>query len=432
MHTAPGNDGNAHADEYKNKGVWRSFYLNITFVILLFVLGLFIGLFINNRNLIKTELEDRARSHFTNIVLTRRWNANHGGVFVEKTPGMVSNPYLENPDIEAVDGTVYTKKNPALMTREISELAEKEKGYQYHITSLNPLNPDNEASEQEKKALASFEKGVKESFWREKRGDDIFYRYMSPLYTEESCLQCHAGQGYKVGDVRGGISVQFNINEVERALTRIKLIITSLFILTSLTMLGIIYFFIIDLSRKLSAALERIHEMAITDGLTNIYNRRYFIEKIAEEIKRARRYNHPVNCILLDIDHFKDVNDTYGHQAGDMVLQVLARTLQDRCRSSDTLARYGGEEFILLLTETDCEATLYFSEKIRALIASTEIEIKKAVRVNITISIGVACFRAEHSNQISSYEQVIGTADKALYRAKENGRNRVEYITQEG
>ena len=120
--------------------LWRSFLLNISLVVLLFILGIFLGGFISNQQLIEKEQLSRARAHFYSIVLTRLWNAQHGGVYVEKREGVESNPYLENPDIATVDGRVFTKKNPALMTREISALAEGSDELQFHITSLNLKN----------------------------------------------------------------------------------------------------------------------------------------------------------------------------------------------------------------------------------------------------------------------------------------------------
>ena len=111
-----------------NRDIWFSFLLNMVLVVLLFFSSIFAGSYLSNQTLIEAELQSRARAFFQSILTTRSWNARHGGVYVEKRPGVESNPYLENPDIVSVDGTVYTLKNPALMTREISELA-KDKGF---------------------------------------------------------------------------------------------------------------------------------------------------------------------------------------------------------------------------------------------------------------------------------------------------------------
>ena len=187
-------------------------------LIILVVLAAIFGLTLKQNDMIKNYIHISARAYFESIVLTRRWNAGHGGVFVLKREGMKSNPYLDNPDITTTDGAVYTKKNPALMTREISELAKRYGTYQYHITSLMTLNPTNAPDPWERKALESFERGVEEAAEISRQDDRKVYRFMKPLFYEKGCVACHAEQGYKLGDVRGGISVMLPYNEIETAL----------------------------------------------------------------------------------------------------------------------------------------------------------------------------------------------------------------------
>lgn len=161
-----------------------------------------------HEKLIFKQLDIQAKSLFNQIVLTRKWIADHGGVFVEKTQGKEPNPYLKEAEIIDVKGRKYIKESPAMVTKELSEYA-KEKGlYWFHITSLKLINPENKPDEFEKTALKEFEANQKrESSKIEKIGHSYFYRYIAPLYIEESCLKCHSHQGYKIGDVRGAISV---------------------------------------------------------------------------------------------------------------------------------------------------------------------------------------------------------------------------------
>jgi hypothetical protein len=149
-----------------------------------------------------------ARAFFNQIVLSRAWNAAHGGVYVPITENTQPNPHLDDPfrDLETMEGIKLTKINPAFMTRQIAEITSKENGVQFHITSLKPIRPDNKPSDWERAWLESFEKGSRE------RGNFVqdasqSFRYMAPLVTKRSCLKCHAKQGYKEGDIRGGISV---------------------------------------------------------------------------------------------------------------------------------------------------------------------------------------------------------------------------------
>lgn len=157
-----------------------------------------------------------ARAFFKQVVLTRTWNAEHGGVYVRITNQVKPNPYLKIPfrDAETKNGTKLTTINPAFMTRQIAEIAARTTGVQFHITSLKSIRPQNKADSWERTALNSFENGKKEF------GDYVFnssgekiYRYMAPLFVEQGCLKCHAVQGYKLGDIRGGISVMIPFSE---------------------------------------------------------------------------------------------------------------------------------------------------------------------------------------------------------------------------
>lgn len=409
---------------------WKRFSLNLALIVSLAVSALFVGILVNQQQAIETELANRARTAFDSIVLARLWNANYGGIFVEKKPGVQSNPYLKNPDIETKDGKIYTMKNPALMTREISEIAEKRGIFKFHITSLKLRNADNAPDEFERAALMSFERGEKEVIAKEKSNGSTVYRYMAPLFIEAPCLSCHADQGYKVGDVRGGISVKFNIDEVERDLARHRGFAFGLFFLMAITLLGIIYRLVIVLQRKLDAAEERLRTLAVTDELTGLKNRRYVMERLAQEFERAVRHRHVLSCIMFDLDCFKRVNDTYGHDAGDMVLRATTSVAQSCCRQIDTLGRYGGEEFLLLLPETNGDNARTVAERIRQAIGQLKINLPDGRTLSITVSMGVSTLIPGISPDILDMNKLIKHADDALYRAKEAGRNRVESAIQ--
>lgn len=167
---------------------------------------------------------------------------------------------------------------------------------------------------------------------------------------------------------------------------------------------------------------EKIENMAITDGLTCIYNHRYFYARLEEEFQRAKRYHHPFSLLLLDVDHFKKFNDTYGHQAGDKVLQRVAKVLTRETRRSDVVARYGGEEFAVLLPNTELANAVRLANRIRLAIKGEPVEIgSNRPLVSVTVSIGVA------QAPVHGHEpgELIEAADRALYHAKGAGRNRV-------
>jgi len=404
------------------------FSISMGLIVLLFLLSIFTGLMLNNKRMIEKEMLTRARAHFGNIVLTRSWNALYGGVYIEKTEGIESNPYLKNPDIETIDGIIYTKKNPALMTREISELAVDQSEYQFRITSLNPINPANTPDAFETMALMAFEDDISEIYQKEEIGEDIFYRYMGPLVTEKSCLPCHREQGYKEGDIRGGISVGFRINDIDKSLKHNRNIILLLSITTTVILLGIFYFLIFRLNRNLKNALQQIKDLAEKDSLTGLYNRRYLFEWAEVELFRSIRYKYEISIILLDIDFFKKINDIHGHKSGDITLIRFASIMEECSRKSDLVVRYGGEEFLIILTNTGQEGALKFAEILLNRIRKTEIRLSGEKIINVTASLGISSRDFSRDEQNISLEELIDLADRAMYKAKKNGRDRIEVL----
>ncbi len=175
-----------------------------------------------------------------------------------------------------------------------------------------------------------------------------------------------------------------------------------------------------DISAR-KALLSKLEALAITDGLTKVYNRGYFTSQIKKEFDRAKRYNQEFSLILLDIDFFKSVNDDYGHPAGDAMLIAIAENAKDVARQVDIVARYGGEEFAIILPETDEHNAMVFAERLRCKIEQTEI-LYQGVAIHRTASIGVA---SASTSRAESYHQLIQFADTALYEAKASGRNKV-------
>ena len=180
------------------------------------------------------------------------------------------------------------------------------------------------------------------------------------------------------------------------------------------------------LAAQAGLALENatLYELATLDGLTRIYQRRYF-EAMAElEWKRVIRHRRPLSILMVDMDHFKAINDTYGHDKGDTVLRKIAQILKSACREEDIVARYGGEEFVILLPETDVEGTRAVAQRIHD-------EVRKLYILpdrSITLSIGVASYPAANVNDVMS---LIKCADQALYSAKKAGRNKTVYYAPE-
>jgi diguanylate cyclase (GGDEF)-like protein len=163
----------------------------------------------------------------------------------------------------------------------------------------------------------------------------------------------------------------------------------------------------------------------MTDELTGLANRRSFFSQCKDEFKRAQRYRVPFSLLMLDIDEFKKINDTYGHDAGDQMLQCIAHTLRNKIREIDLLARLGGEEFGILLPNTKAEDASCLAERLRLAVEEQTCSAQES-EMKVTVSIGITTFRDDMQN----FEDVLKIADSAMYLAKNGGRNRIVFIAE--
>ena len=183
--------------------------------------------------------------------------------------------------------------------------------------------------------------------------------------------------------------------------------------------------FILNLSEFIAMSIsnavlyEQANKLAVTDGLTGISNRPSMEKSLRIEFERSKRYNSPLSLILLDVDHFKDVNDTYGHQKGDEILIAIASLLKKACRANDIAARYGGEEFLMILPQSNAQGAFKIAERVR----------KEMMKISFTgnesnFAVTVSCGVAEFNKDYESINKLIAVADRALYEAKNGGRNK--------
>jgi diguanylate cyclase (GGDEF)-like protein len=176
-----------------------------------------------------------------------------------------------------------------------------------------------------------------------------------------------------------------------------------------------------ELQDELGEKNRELERLSISDGLTGLFNHRHMQEVVHEEFERAKRTGEPLSVVMFDIDHFKAINDTYGHQAGDRVLQELAEILRRTAREIDKLGRYGGEEFIAVLPETSIDAAATFAERVRERVARHPFAVGRAEPLHLTISAGAATY--PHAG-VYNPRTLVQKADQAMYAAKAAGRNR--------
>ena len=178
-----------------------------------------------------------------------------------------------------------------------------------------------------------------------------------------------------------------------------------------------------ELTKERIRMMEKLQKLAVTDGLTKLYNSRSFYSQLEMEVDRFNRYKHPLALLLLDLDHFKDYNDNYGHLEGDKVLVHFSKIIKTCLRANDTAYRYGGEEFTVILPETGGEEAGPVAQRIRAALEAERFSPLNGKEVKITISIGVTEYQSQE--ELSTFIQ---RADKAMYRSKQKGRNMVSML----
>ncbi|UCD36699.1 MAG: GGDEF domain-containing response regulator [Fidelibacterota bacterium] len=176
-----------------------------------------------------------------------------------------------------------------------------------------------------------------------------------------------------------------------------------------------------NLLKERQVLLDKLAHMAMYDGLTDVLSRRALLEQMEFETQRTKRYNRNLAILMIDIDRFKKVNDTYGHIVGDVVLKRIAQTLKEQTRRSDFVGRYGGEEFLVILPETSLGKAVFLAEKLREQVANLAIKANGTILKGTSISIGAAAFDND-----ASVDEFINRSDKWLYKAKEAGRNQVQ------
>lgn len=423
----------------------KSFIIYST-VIIIFIFTLFIMKYISDtRNdyqvISEKVLFQQASTLFNNLVTIRKWSSDHGAIYVKAHDGLEPNPYLVDNHTYTKDNELLIKINPAWMTRQISELSNTKENYSFKITSLEPINPKNTPDDFELRALEYLKINKNEKFYTNL--EENKYNLLGSLKVEPSCLHCHNTQNYKVGDVIGGLRVSVpvdNYNENIEILDSKTNLLHLITLFTSVIFIILITFAIDSIytrefnflrlnktlenkvnqrTKELRKANKKLLEISNIDYLTNISNRRCFFEIGIKSFYLAKIEKTNLSIICIDIDLFKKINDTYGHNIGDEILKLIANTMNKYIRKSDILARTGGEEFSILLNNTDENNAFTLAEKIR-------LEVEKLnysdnnIDVKVTISLGISQLREEDEN----LDSIIIRADKALYTAKKTNRNR--------
>jgi diguanylate cyclase (GGDEF)-like protein len=360
----------------------------------------------------------KAEMLYHNTQALRTWIGNHGGVYVVVDENVKPNPLLAGVaerDVTTPSGRHLTLYNSPAFLHQVMTEFEAESGNRIRLISLNPIDPENVPDAWERAAFSHLSTSSDQYAELASVNGQPFYRLMSPMVLKEPCLNCHLYDKSDVGSLIGAISISLDAGPDlvahEKADHSLML---SHFLMWLLGVLGIVLGG--WLWRNLLLSLEH---SVISDALTGLCNRRELMGRLQSEAMSAMRYGNALAMVMVDIDSFKQVNDSYGHQAGDDVLKGLAKIMSNSLRISDLPARYGGEEFAIICPHTNLHGARQIAERVRRFVEHAPLETRNG-KIRITISAGVA----EFDGQLP-IDGLISDADKALYQAKLTGRNKV-------
>lgn len=389
---------------------------------------------------------ERGKNLFKAVILTRKWNAEHGPIYAPVTEKTPPNPYLDLPhrDFTTPFGQEMTAVNPAYMTRQLSEMA-KEEGTYFHLTSLRPIRPANSADDWEREALESFQKGEKERTAIIKTAEKRLFRYMAPLKVEPLCLPCHARQGYKVGDIRGGLSVNIDAEKVFRSLEEqerfiyavhaIAWVVVSLLLLTflnatrrhTLMLEGIGSARQKDIKHHRAQVEEdsrELHDLITRDTVTGVHTAEHFRQLSSVLWNNALSNRSEVSLFLLEVDAFSDYCDNYGALEGDILLKQVASAITRIVTDKGTIiARYGNASFAIMMVGQDANEALDLALKIQGAVNGLDIphETSENSRL-VTITGTVTTTRPQHGDSLAEF---VRTIRRCLTEGARKGRNHI-------
>ena len=402
----------------------RRYVAVMTLIISLVIASSFLGFTLRTNQLMSAQLLDEARAFRQEIILLRQWVSSHQGVYVRARPGQDTKPedkiqFQRKRYITDSDGEVFIMRNSSEVTKDLSLLSEAKGIVTFGTTSMQPINPDDMPDGFEVEGLRRLQAGEQEISAFVTRDGQSHYRYMAPFITTVKCMKCHADYGYQVGRPDGALSIAIPTSAFEQQKRANLILITLLGMAVILLVIGSIWYLSRGFMRRLAEADQRLQQMATEDSLTGLFNRRMGMNQLARDLAFCQRNEMTLALLMLDIDHFKRVNDEYGHQVGDQCIRNLADCIRQTLRAYDTAYRYGGEEFVVVLTRTDAKIASEVAERLRKLVRGQTIATGKGSELTYTVSIGVA----ESSHGITP-DELLSQSDTALYEAKERGRDR--------
>jgi len=391
---------------------------------------------------------ERGENFFEVIQLVRHWNAAYGPVYLPISNQTPPNPYLTFPqrDVVTESGLKLTMVNPAYMTRQISELAGDNHVY-FHLTSLKPIRPANKPDQWERKALETFHQGKMEVVEMTQMHGKRVFRYMAPLKVQAACLACHAVQGYKIGDIRGGLSVNIDAEEVIKSLDAQRQLVVVVHVAAWLFVTILLYTFLRatrkhtlflegvnyakqkDLQRhksKLDESTRALNDLVTRDTITGVHTAEHFKKLSSMTWNTAISNGSQVSILLLEVDHFKDFNQNYGALEGDFCLKQVTRAITANSADKGSIvARYGGASFVVMIKGLDAGEAYDVAEKIHGAVLGLRIPHETSeISKYVTVTGVLGTVQPRHGDSITDFVRKLGAC---LSKKTGEDRNRIHH-----
>ncbi|MES9968567.1 MAG: EAL domain-containing protein [Candidatus Thiodiazotropha sp.] len=382
-----------------------------------------------NQRMVPERANAQARAAIEKDLIYRNVVSRVGGVYMPVDQGIIPNPYLAhlpNRDVTTNDGRVLTLVNSSYFTRLVhdQEAILTPDGIRGHATKENPLRPLNAPDSWELRGLQKLRSGLPE--WSEESLIDgkPYLRMIKPRLAKASCMACHPEESALPGEIMGGISVRIPLDSLQASADARVMNIVSWH--GGLWILGMIGLFLGN--RLLRIQSDKMHYSALHDILTDLPNRALFMDRLEQRLESAKRRKHTGAILFLDLDRFKNINDSLGHSIGDELLKRVAERQRFLLRAEDTVARLGGDEFVILLAElhADPEVIAIEAQNVaeKVLDALSQPYKVGTHTLHSTPSIGIALITPDSQDA----SEILKQADAAMYQAKEHGRNNFRFF----